>query len=1404
MSVLTEQIDELNQTEVNPDEIQIAQEARLGDDRFDTNPVQGDTVNTEVVENTFPSPFGGRIGKSSVDLSQEGANDRMLEEYDNAWKLDNEDSESLKESFHQKYYGLTTEEFKEQRIKDYYRTPATSKLPVVGGALESLRIPGLAVTDFLMDATGTLGGPWGAELDDKWDRATMMDNPVHENIRKVLSVLLPAIYTGGKTNQFLTSQGIANLPWLSKHMIRLGAWQLEAAFISGLSDTSEGPNLSQFTAELIPGIFGADGMLPLPEAWKTKDSMSPAAKKRLNMWNDAGLVGFGSIIGTVLDSGKLFRGPARQTMDWFEPLDPKAQAYKELEIAKQADPDILIEIQKIDELISIGDLNKRDLGLLYAKKRSLMDEILRLDDVDNNVRKADSAAEKESFDAAQRKIDSGDEITELDPDITPGLQDANKGARDVPREGSVARNMADTTAIKTGMAKGDPANVVTESMMRKGFMIGPRSRNVVQGIAEAGKEAGRFDALVDGFRFTAKQMNAAAWDIYTSIVDPGASLGDVKELFLENRNVVNMLMGRFKVEVINEEQARAAAFALRDLVDKFLGREVTEASARVMDTLGRESATLAETVKTMKPYVDDTRVTDLILDKMEFLMDEYALNKYISGWTLRNKNWFDQAPPKQLEEVIDTLTQEFTSAENAIHARNRKFTKTLKQLRKDNPLAMRPLVDAFAHSNGDVDTLAKLHKFAEDALTPVGMIKSPNPKQMNLFAKGAWSVAMNNVLSGLAAPGAMVGNLGQLVAKPITQFLGHFYYGFEGKGFDGLRQLAYMHGSIFETNRRSMIDAFEMMKKSHKDPELLLKMARKDFTLKRSKEWTIMDDMVPVWENEKNWGMLFQYNTAKFFTDMGQNPNLRWGMTGLTFPDAYTNTHLMQVMSRLRAYDEVFSEFGFADWKKIHLAEKRIMNEAFDENGLLKDKAVKAMSGEVALNLDDGLATWMNQATTAYPASKVLFMFPRTQSNAVKVSASWLPLTEIKGFSKYAATLHAKTPDEIAAALKQHGIDAATDPNAQAIFETLRAEYKGRQIAAVGITGLLWQWAMAGNINGPGHHDASIRRKEREQGIYIPDIIKVGDTSIPIDLFPDGPKQILKILGSASYYTNHLSDEFYEDLQAKIMWTLSATYLGDVPFQGFETLLRIFDGDGNAMKRLLKSISRLAIPQSSGMALLAKGIDPAIKELEDSILKAVLARIPFASYLVRNKRDTLTGEYLNDCLNPLARRTNAIIGFPTSCTQEQWRKDLQQIGFNGVKDFEKSSSGDYEYSGEEKDIIQGYLADRRIFRGIKKILNKPSNKRDIKKFEAYRTSNKLNQDNKLNLYDLPIHRELKAFLAIEHKLAEERLIRERPEIANEILHRKYAKTQMKAGDVEGAEATMMKLQETQELLQMAK
>jgi len=1386
------------------------EEIALGNtEEYESNPLlQPRIIEPDVVtENKYPSPFGGTIGKSSIDLTTPGSNDKMLEEYNEWWRWDRNDPQRdvLRETWTQKYHGMGIEEYRDAK-RDNATTIYGHSPNLQGWAnqmdnnFQALSTAGLGWADFVMDAAGTLI-PGMDKIDDKWDKSTQLDNQTYQTIRSMLSIVLPSIQTGGLTNAGLQRAGVQNMPWLTKHLARLGAFGIESTIVAGLSDTSEEHNAARVIADAVPGLFGEKGAIPFPESWKTHDSDSPAVRKRKNMYENAMLSFVSVIIGATVD----IKG-GRKTLDWLEPLDESSAQYKQNELIKVTDPEKLIEIQKIDELLSTGGLSKQNENILINKRLQLEAGLDVIDDVDEAVRKSDTAADIEVDEAARRKLETGEVIDEIDPDISPGLLDPSSGARSVPPPGNVARNMADTTAIKNGTSAGDPAPIITESMRRKGFMVGSTSRGAVMGVAEEARDIGRFDAIVDGFRFSAKQMNAAAWDIYTSIVDPGSSLDDIRQLFLENRDVKNMLLGRFKVEHINEEQARAAAFAMRDLVDRFLGREVAESSARAMDTLGREASTLADTIKEMAPYVDDNRAMDLIIDKLEFLLDEYALNKYISGWSLRNKNWFDQVPPKELDTVIDTLTKEFTSAENAIHAKNIRFTKTLKELKKTNPLALRPLVDAFAHTNGDVDTLAKLHKFASDAITPMGMLKSPNPKQMNLFSKGVWSVTMNNVLSGISSLRAMASNSAQLILKPITGGLGHGFWGF-GDGFEGLKRSAYYNGAVWETNRRALGDAFSLMKKAHKDPEMMLKAYRKDFTFKADKEWGILDDMRKVWEEEGNWGKVTQYDAAKALKQLGAHPAMRYGMTALVFPDAFTTTHLAHYLSRVKAYDDVFSEFGFADWKKISLAEKKHYSKFFDSEGLIKDDILRNVAGEVQLNLDDGLANWINEATTAYPITKYMFMFPRTSSNYIKNSASWTPISLIPGINKYSKTIYARTDDDIAQALLEHGIDMASTPNARVIFENLRAEYTGRLIFSGLLTSSLYQYAMSGNIRGNGHYNASRRKRERDNFGYETKTINIGGKWVSFKGIP-GVEQVLSIIGDMAYYSSDLNEPLLESLNAKLAWTISASFLNETPLQGFQPLMEILSGNLSGFNRLAaQAVGATFIPMGSGLGVVANAIDSAQKDIEGEFHEYLMNKIPGVKSLLPDQIDIWTGDPLNDIDNPWGKVANALNPFKVSTTKEWWRQKLFEIQYDGLSKLNKDASGSYEYSTAERELIGGYIGEQQMYKELIKILNKPDNKRQIKEFRVHRSNNVLSKNPliKLKKNKLPIYKEIDLLIRNSQIIAEQRLIDERPDIANTILRQRYADAQMKRGDIEGATSTQDKhLEETQTLLQMSK
>ena len=1390
----------------------------------DTSQPQGTTTITpEVVEPTqgFDAPFRSPIGRSTVDLNIAANEKRMLDEYKEWWHYGKKrfagivpynskefkgERDKLKDAWYRKYHGMSLEEYTQaqdaQPKKTMYGYDANLKgwADQMDDNFKALSVPGLAWADFATDAAGTVI-PGMGRVDDRWDKATELDNELLQGTRRVLSIVLPAIYTGGKTHAMLASSPVARYPTLLKNLTHIGAYGLADGAVTLLSDTSEDHNTAKVVADMFPGWFGSRGRIPLPESWKTKESDSPEARKLMNFYENTILSSVGVILGAFIDS----RSGVKNAVDFIEPLDEASDAYKQLELLKLGDPDDLIELQRLNTLLSSGKLSRQNENILMNEVMNLENKLGMDKGLEAKLQRKELGFKAEQDAAARRKLKDLDEVQQLeldlDPDITPGLLDPASEVRQVPPPANVARNMADTTAIKMGTSTGDPAPIITEAMREKGLMVGQTSRGAVMGVAEETRDIGRFNAVVDGIRYSAKQMNAAAWDIYTSII-AAENLDDVKALFYENRDVKNFLMGRFKVDVMNEEQARAAAFALRDLTDRFLGREVTEASARVMDTLGRESATLAEVVQKGGPYIDDNRVMDLIIDKMQFLLDEYALNKYLSGWSLRNKNWFDQVPPKELDQVIEQLTKEFTDAENAIHAKNIRFTETLKKLKKEKPAFLRPLVDAFAHTNGDVDTLAKLNKWAAQQVTPMGMIKSPDPKEMNLFAKGAWSVVMNNVLSGLSAFRAGVGNTYALIMKPITAVLGHGIWG-ATDGFEGLKRTVYHYGSVYETNRRALSDGFEMMKKAHKDPDMMIKAYRKDFTFQADKKWGILEDMRAAWEIEGNWGKVVQVDMASTLRDLGRHPALRYGMTGLVFPDAYTSTMLAHYLARVRAYDDVFSEFGFADWTKIHRAEANHYKKFFDANGLIKDDVLRATAGEIQLNLDDGLANWLNKGTNAYPVSKFLMMFPRTSSNYIKASTSWTPLSLIPGFNKYSKTIYARTADDIAQALAEHGIDMATTPNARAIFENLRAEYTGRLAFSGLMVGTLWGYAMGGNIRGNGNYNASKRKKERDQFGYEPKTINIGGKWVSYKGIW-GIEQMLSIMGDMAYYSKDLNEPALANWHSKLAWILSSSFLNETPLQGFEPLIAATNGDISGWNRLVANTTRSMLPLSGGAGVLANALDSAQKDLDGEIHEYIENRLPGFKNALPDQIDIWTGQSLNDIDNPFLRILNSLSPIKVSGTREPWRVWLQEIQYDGLSRITKDSTGSREWTPKEREKLYKYIGEQKLYKQIEKLMKNKAYRNSIEELRIHRSKNSdiLNEKLKLKKSNLPVYQEINNILDRAKSIAEERLLMEQPEIRQDINEQRLINAKMKEGNVEAAGAIQERdLRETLQLLE---
>ena len=180
---------------------------------------------------------------------------------------------------------------------------------------------------------------------------------------------------------------------------------------------------------------------------------------------------------------------------------------------------------------------------------------------------------------------------------------------------------------------------------------------------------------------------------------------------------------------------------------------------------------------------------------------------------------------------------------------------------------------------------------------------------------------------------------------------------------------------MFETTRRAMSDAMTRMSKVHSDPDFMMKAIRKDFVMEEDNAYKIIDDMSEHWAKTGDKASQFYYGWAKFNRSLARMKWMRTGMTAMAGVDAFTDTFMATFNSRLKAYDDVFGQVGKtvdpAQFSQhLKKAEMENYHKMFDRDGLLTDVAAKNASGEIALNLYDGMSTWLNEGCLLYTSPK--------------------------------------------------------------------------------------------------------------------------------------------------------------------------------------------------------------------------------------------------------------------------------------------------------------------------------------------------------------------------------------------------------------------------------------------------
>jgi hypothetical protein len=1274
--------------------------------------------------------------------------------------------------------------------------------------LEGLGAAGMGIIDFGMDAIGRIpGAEW---IDDAWDAKTKFKNPAFQKVREVSSILVPSIGVGAASR--VGTAGMAGSP-VARGLSALGINVAGDVAINAISDQSESDTVSTIVKEAAP-------WLPVPDALVVKDTDSPEIRRQKNIYESAGISIVGDIIGYSAAAG-------RGVMDWFKPKDTTAKEFMSSEVLVNADAPTatrLSEIdtqrmelqQQLDQVAATPALDQETLRAQLDIIGELQDQLKTLDTEasvltkEYNEKGYTSLTESplESFVERQqisrdtqvdevgkgRLMDDPEGAGGVDPMVTPSMfPEGSTAALSIP-PGNIARNMADTTAIKLGTSRGTPAPILSERAyydLSKGNAV---SRNIIEDLAEGTRATGDFDAIVEGFRYTKAQMSDAAWKIYNDIIGTD-KVSDLKNLFLNNRDVKNLLDGR-SIKYVNDVQAEAIGYAMRELTDKYIGQVVTETSARVMDTVGREVADIAEGYKAFPETADLSRTTEMIGDRLAFLMEEYALNKYIAGWALKNQDrwqkFLKESPDK--ESAIRQITEQFDLKVQEKNLQAQGYRDMIRTIATERPDAAQPLIDAFALSKGDVDTLDKLMKWSAKQLSPVGLLKSGD-EGLNAFAQGVWAVRYNNMLSGISALKAITGNTVSLTLRANNAFLGTGIGMLMGRNtVDDLRKATHVYGSFWQTNKRAIADSWDTFKRTWNNGKWgndgqmdFRELAREDLvTDYQPNLWDTLADMEQVWEKDGNWGRLAQYRFARFMYDLGNWRWFKYGTNAMISADSFVQTTVASQMARARAWDEV-SSIGYKGAElaqQLAKAEKIAYDEAFDAVGNLTDAAAKNAAGEIALNLDDETATWLTRGINKLPILKPFFMFPKTGVNGVKMAMSYTPIATLPGMNRYAKVLWAGDDiNKIKDALMEHGIAYDAVPNGMAIFKGLEAEYRGRVAFGALTASSMLGYALGGSIRGNGPVNAGERKKLRDNFNWQPKTINIAGKWVsyagyePLDT-------ILTLVGDLAYYSRDIGSTLTESFVDKLAWTLSATFVNKSWVAGLEPVVAVANGDETAISRFLANEVRAAIPMSGALGVVSNAITSSQKDIYNDLIGYVTNRVPGFSSQLPEQIDIYTGKPLNDIDNPILRTLNAVNPVKISEGTEPWRQWLIDSGWDGVQMIRKDSTGNHEYTPQEREVLYRYIGEQQLWKQFDKLSKNKKYNDQLDRIRAMRVQGRPSEE--IQAAQSEVYSVMNDIMSQAQKAAELRMQQENEPMWRSIQESLTNKNMMRQGRVDDA------------------
>ena len=1016
--------------------------------------------------------------------------------------------------------------------------------------------PAVGVADTAIDTLNLLTGfnvPKLPEYEDKTSSA----------VRGISGLVIPSLGLRGMAIQAgtkLQAAGGAGPKWLRslgnrksfEYMSKFGIDIGTGGLVDYVAEQNQkDDNLAGTLKKYWPKVFQW-----IPDSIATTDDDSPGEKRAKNV-NEGAIFG---LLSSIVEGAAYITGAGR-SMKRAAKFNAAKGGNKNInDLAKDEFTDIKFSDKPVEDAVLRN----------YARKEK---ELYLLSDY--YLKAGETAPEWELFDEGETLVRTKD-------------ADGIIGAQ------------ADAAQIQNNINSswGRIGNLIHEAGRKEGIQLENLSnRTLVSELTQQLKEGGSFSKRLKSNKLvSAKVMDDAGKKLAATLLHPRVEPDEIIGLLDEFKRSVD----ESAIRIVGK---KGISGAIKQLKAQMLDIDAQKARAYLVTSEAGQVADMSEGARLMEEGASINRTIDLMADRLEVLMVEKGLANFEANSMLSHMNAWKSAAETGDKEVInaaaDTILANTSSRLTEIIPQAKEWTDTLKTVARENPEFLKPLLLANEFTDGDVDSLFKLHRWAGENL---GVFKKAivdlNPEVPSIINKAMWSNLFNSALSALGTPmRAAAGNLTGLLGKGSATVFGAVAEG----DLANAKKAMVAHFALDNTLQQAFSHMRLVFRKASTNPKDVSYVMRSDIAVKTEKGLDALRAFADASSAEGEDGAKMLLNIFEDLDAMSVDPVLRFGGNSMTALDGFTKSIIANTEAKYTAFNKLAQSGEEITETSLKKATEEIYNKWHDANGMISNEAVDMATSEIALNADSPIVDGINEFIKRFPIARSFIWFPRTSANVLSTFGKWSPGGIFStDYQKMWGPLGRKkvsdfTMDEITEILQIKG--KPVDEFANETFQMLRYEVKGK--AAIGslMTTAAFFATMNGRCTGTGHYDKARQRQRLKSGWKAKTCTVPGTNKVVSYEWMGPVGDWIALASDVVDNTDTLTSSMIEDMGTKLTAILAGSLTNRTVLAQLEPLFDVLQGNGSAASRWSSSMLNNFVPMGSLRNELGKLMYPQLRQL---------------------------------------------------------------------------------------------------------------------------------------------------------------------------------------------------------------